>query len=140
MLKSRERHRCRRVQPQAGTSLEATLEDDDRPTGITWQWYRTSSRTGTGTAITNATSRFYTPSTPATWGSTCGPSPPTTTGHGDDKSAAAVSANRVQEAPPVPEPPEFSPGGDYERSIRENAPVGSNLGAPVRPPTPTTTG
>ena len=52
-------------------------------------------------------------------------------GHGDDKSAAAVIGNRVQEAPPVPEPPEFSPGGDYERSIRENTPADRNVGAPV---------
>ena len=140
MLKSRERHRCRRVQPQAGTSLEATLEGDDRPTGITWQWYRTSSRTGTGTAITNATSRFYTTVDPGDVGQYLRAVASYDDRHGDDKSAAAVSANRVQEAPPVPEPPEFSPGGDYVRSIRENAPVGSNLGAPVRPPTPTTTG
>ena len=49
------------VQPQEGTSLTATLEDDDEPTGTTWQWYRTSSRGSTGAAITNANSRSYTP-------------------------------------------------------------------------------
>ena len=32
------------VQPQEGTELTATLDDDDEPTGTTWQWYRTSSR------------------------------------------------------------------------------------------------
>ena len=48
------------VQPQEGTQLTATL-DDDEPTSTTWQWYRTSSRGSTGTAITNATSNSYTP-------------------------------------------------------------------------------
>ena len=39
------------VQPQEATLLSAELEDDDRPSGITWQWYRTSSRGSPGTAI-----------------------------------------------------------------------------------------
>ena len=119
------------VQPQGGTSLEATLEDDDNEVNLTWQWYRTSSRTGTGTAITNATSRFYTPVDPADVGQYLRAVASYDDGHGDDKSAAAVSANRVQEAPTVPEPPEFSPSGDYERSIHENLPAGRNVGAPV---------
>ena len=43
-------------------------------------------------------------------------------GHSTGKSATAVSANRVQEAPPQPEPPVFPVDGDYERSIpREHA-------------------
>ena len=45
--------------------------------------------------------------------------------------AVAFSLNRVQEAPPAPEPPEFSASGDYERRIRENLSAGRNLGAPV---------
>ena len=53
-------------------------------------------------------------------------------GHGDDKTAFAVSANRVQEAPPDPEAPVFPADGDYERTIRENTRAGTNLGAPVR--------
>ena len=53
-------------------------------------------------------------------------------GHSTGKSATAVSANRVQEAPPQPEPPVFPVDGDYERSIRENTRSGTNLGAPVR--------
>ena len=52
-------------------------------------------------------------------------------GHGTGKTAAAVSVNRVQEAPPVPEPPVFPADGDYERTIRENLTAGRNLGAPV---------
>ena len=52
-------------------------------------------------------------------------------GQGTGKSALAVSANQVQEAPPSPEPPEFSADGNYSRSIRENLSAGRNLGAPV---------
>ena len=42
-----------------------------------------------------------------------------------------MSANRVQEAPPAPEPPEFPAGDDYDRSILENLPAGRNVGASV---------
>ena len=57
------------VQPQKNIPLSAALEDDDSPTGTTWQWYRTSSRGGTGTAITGATSSSYTPVHPEDTGS-----------------------------------------------------------------------
>ncbi len=119
------------VQPQEGTLLTATLDDGDEPTGTTWQWRRASSRGSTGDAITNANSRFYTPDADdvgrylravATYDD----------GHGTGKTATAVSANRVQEAPPVPEPPVFPADGNYDRSIRENTRAGANLGAPVR--------
>ena len=118
------------VQPQEGTSLTATLEDDDDSTGTIWQWYRTSSRGSTGTAITNANSRSYTPveddvgrylRAVATYDD----------GYDTGNSASAVSVNRVQEAPPAPEPPVFPADGDYDRSIRENLSAGRNIGAPV---------
>ena len=67
------------VQPQEGTEITATLEDDDEPTTTTWQWYRTSSRSGTGTAITNATSNSYTPDADDVGTATCVWWPPTTT-------------------------------------------------------------
>ena len=118
------------VQPQEGTQITATLEDDDGPTGTTWQWYRTSSSGGSGTAITSATARSYTPDTDDI-GSYLRVVASYDDGYADSKSASTVSANRVQEAPPVPEPPVFPSGGDYERSIRENLPAGRNLGAPV---------
>ena len=119
------------IQPQAGTSLEATLEDDDEPSGTTWQWYRTSSGGSTGTAITNATSRFYTPVDPGDVRRYLRAVASYDDGHGTGKTATAVSANRVQEAPPTPVAPEFPTGGDYERSIRENTRAGTSLGAPV---------
>ena len=119
------------VQPQASTPLTATLEDDDIPSGTTWQWYRTSSRGSTGTAITNADSRFYTPDA-GDVGRYLRAVASYDDGHGTGKSAYAVSANRVQAAPPDPEPPVFPSDGDYGRSIRENTRAGTNLGAPVR--------
>ena len=119
------------VQPQERTGLTATLDDDDDPTGITWQWYRTSSRGSTGTAITSATFRFYTPVADDV-GSYLRAVASYDDGHGTGKTASAVSANRVQAAPPDPEPPVFPVDGNYGRSIRENTRAGANLGAPVR--------
>ena len=119
------------VQPQEGTSLTATLEDDDVPTSTTWQWYRTSSRGSTGTAITGATSDNFIPEDPADVGYYLRAVAMYDDGHGDDKTAFAVSANRVQEAPPGQQPPVFPDNSDYDRSVRENLPAGRNLGAPV---------
>ena len=118
------------AQSQEGTELTATLDDNDGPTGSTWQWYRTSSRSSTGTAITNANARFYTPDA-ADVGHYLRVVASYDDGHGDDKSAVAVSLNRVQAAPPAPESPVFPANGDYDRGIRENLRAGSNVGAPV---------
>ena len=118
------------VQPQAGTGLSAALEDDDGPTGIRWQWYRTSGRSSAGTAIANATSRFYTP-TPDDVGSYVRAVASYDDGHGTGKSATSVSANRVQARPADPEPPVFPADGNYARIIRENMRAGNNVGAPV---------
>ena len=119
------------VQPQENTALTATLEDDDEPTSTTWQWYLTSSRSGTGTAITNATSNSYTPDADDV-GSYLRVVASYNDSFDGGNMAVAVSANRVQEAPPAPEPPEFPAGGDYARSIRENLSAGRNLGSPIR--------
>ena len=54
-------------------------------------------------------------------------------GHGTGKTATAVSANRVQAAPPdTGVGLVFPVDGNYDRSIRENTRAGANLGAPVR--------
>ena len=119
------------VQPQEGTEITATLEDDDEPTTTTWQWYRTSSRSGTGTVITNATSSFYTPVADDV-GSYLRAVASYDDGFDTGNTAVAFSANRVQEAPQSPEPPEFPADGDYNRSIRENLSSGRNLGSPIR--------
>ena len=92
------------VQPQEGTEITATLEDGDEPTSTTWQWYRTPSRSSTGTAITNATSSSYTPDTDDV-GSYLRAVASYDDGFDTGNTAVAFSANRVQEAPPAPEPP-----------------------------------
>ena len=84
-----------------------------------------------GTAITNATSDSYTPVHPDDTGSYLRVVASYNDGFSNGKTAAAVSANRVQEAPPDPEAPVFPAGGDYNRTSRENLPAGRNLGAPV---------
>ena len=118
------------VQPQTGTPLTAMLDDDDGPTSTTWQWYRTSSRGSAGAAIAHADSRFYTP-VDGDVGSYLRAVASYDDGHGTGKSSTAVSANRVQEAPPEPEPPVFPADGEYDRSIRENQRAGRHVGAPV---------
>ena len=117
------------VQPQAETEVAAELEDPDNERNDTWQWYRTSSRGSTGTAIDNVASgsntRFYTP-VASDVGSYLRAVASYDDGHGTGKSATAVSANRVQEAPPTPEPPVFPAGGDYARTISENTRAGTS--------------
>ena len=119
------------VQPQEDILLTATLEDGDGANGIRWQWYRASSQSSTGTALTGAMSTSYTPISDdvgnylrvvATYDDP----------HGDDETAVAVSVNRVLAVNPDNVRPEFSTDGDYSRSIRENTRAGTNLGAPVR--------
>ena len=116
------------VQPQVGTLLEATLEDDDGPAATgwqtEWQWYRASSM------IDGETSRFYTPNADD-MGSYLRAVAMYDDGLGTSKTAVAVSANRVQPAPPQNFAPEFPSTENGQRSIRENTPVGSNVGAPV---------
>ena len=120
------------VQPQERTEFTATLEDDDdEPTGTTWQWYRTSSRGSAGTAINNATSRFYTPSRNADVGGYLRVVASYDDGFDTSNTASIVSANPVQEAPLTPEPPNFPSDGNYARSIRENQPEARSVGPPI---------
>ena len=50
------------TKPQVGTEITATLTDPDNVSGNpTWQWSRSSSRSGTYTDISDATSATYTP-------------------------------------------------------------------------------
>ena len=109
------------VQPQEGTEITATLEDDDEPTTTTWQWYRTSSRGSTGTTITNVTSNSYTPDADDV-GSYLRVVASYNDGFDTGNTAIAVSANRVQEAPPAPEAPVF-PCGRRLQSQHSREPV-----------------
>ena len=118
------------VQPQERTALTATLADDDGPSGTTWQWYRTSSRGSAGTAITTATSPAYTPA-PEDVGRYLRVVATYDDPHGNDKTAAAVSANLTLAFNPDNLRPVF-PSNTADRSIRENTRAGTSLGAAVR--------
>ena len=111
--------------------LTATLEDDDEPSGTTWQWYRTSSRGSSGTAITNANSRSYTPVADDV-GSYLRVVASYDDGFDGGNTASAVSVNRALAVNPDNVRPVFPANGDYDRRIRENVRAGTNLGAPVR--------
>ncbi len=117
------------VQPQVGTSLTATLEDGDGPTGTTWQWYQTSSRGSSGTAITDADSATYTPGT-SDVGRYLRAVASYDDGFSDGNTAVAVSANRVQVVTPGNVAPVFPVASDYGRNIRENQPPGPQPGRP----------
>ena len=119
------------IQPQENISLAAVLTDDDGPSGTTWQWYRTSSRGSTGTAITGETSSSYSPINDdvgfylrviATYDD----------GFDPGNTAQAVSSNRVLAVNPANVRPAFPATGDYSRSIRENLAPRTSVGAPVR--------
>ena len=118
------------VQPQVETQLTATLADSDGVLSVTWQWYRASSPGSSGTAITNATSRFYTP-VAADVGNYLRAVASCTDGHGSGKTAPAVTQNRVRAKPPPNRAPEFPSTETGNRSVPENTPARRNIGAPV---------
>ena len=115
-------------QPQVGTALTAILTDPDGVTNLTWQWVISSRQNGGWTLITSATTATFTPGTSdvnkylrVTASYTEGGSP---------YESATVSANRVQEVPAVNTEPAFS-STNPTRSIAENVPPGTAIGAPV---------
>ena len=119
------------TQPRVGAALTATLTDPDGSiSNIIWQWAGSPDGSSNWATISGAASATYTP-VDGDVGSYLRAVASYDDGHGTGKTATAVSANRVQEAPPIPEPPVFPADGDYDRSIRENTRTGSNLGAPV---------
>ena len=128
------------IQPQAGTSLEATLSDDDNERNLIWQWYRTSSRGSTGTAIDGETSDSYEPIDPATWVATCGPSLPTTT------ATATTRPQLCRQRQPGAGGASCSAAARCSRTATTNAASARTRGQAAtwarrsRPPTATTTG
>ena len=84
---------------QARVPVTATLDDDDEPFGVSWQWSRSpNGRTG-WVNIAGATSATYTP-TLEDAGNYIRATASYTDGHGPNKTANAVSA-RVGDPPPV---------------------------------------
>ena len=139
------------LRPQSATAFTATLTDpdsvdaEDNPTGlleevgVTWQWAKAGSRSGTYSDIEDAASDMYTPDDTDT-GSYLRATASYTDGEGSGKSAMARSDNAVQRVRGSNEAPEF-PDQDpdmendqsdtAEREVPENTPAGMAIGDPV---------
>ena len=131
------------LQPQVGVAITATLTDPDTIEGddltsVSWQWYRGNSEivgatTGAGTRMSS-----YTPTT-GDIGSVLRAVAMYDDGEDEDKTAQEDSAHAVRQAPESNIPPTF-PDQDLDtggvqtaqtRTVAENTPAGTNLGAPV---------
>ena len=127
------------MQFQAGAKLVASVTDDDAddgtPSNIRWQWYRSSSKTAQGTAISSATLATYTVTD----------SPADTNdldkylrvkviynvGSGPDETAFRVSDHQVRAARSQANiKPEFA-AAVIDRRVTEGK-EGMTVGAPVR--------
>ena len=140
------------TQPQVGAALTATLTDPDGSiSNITWQWASSPNGNSNWAPISGAASSRYTP-VDGDVGNYLRAMASYADGHGAGKSAQAVSANPVGDAPPLPpppprtgggggggggggapanRPPEFTEGDRTTRSVAENTPAGANIGDPV---------
>ena len=131
-------------QPQVDTVLTATLTDPDGDiSGVTWQWAKSSSKTGTYTDISGETSASYTP-VAADDRKFLRATASYTDGNGSGKSAQLVSYKRVREAPLGNQPPAFPETNtssytcpedietDYCLLVRKSTPVGDEIYNPAR--------
>ena len=116
-------------QPQVGARLTATLTDPDGSIGNeSWIWERSPNRS-TWAEISDETAQSYTPAD-ADLNHYLRVTVEYTDGHGAGKRLREASDQRTQEPPPVNHAPEFS-DARAERSIDENAPAGTAVGARV---------
>ena len=93
------------TQPRVDTSLTATLTDPDGSiTNISWQWASSPNGSSNWATISGAASARYTP-VDGDVGKYLRAMASYTDGHGAGKSAQAVTANPVEDAPPPPPPP-----------------------------------
>ncbi len=127
-----------RLQPQVSRPLSAVLSDvDDGVADERWQWARSVDR-NTWTDIAGATNRNRSPA-PADVGMYLRATVTYSDKFGPDKSASAVSANRVEARTLSNAAPSFAgqdmnddtPYIDIMRSVRENTAVGRNVGRAI---------
>ncbi len=108
--------------PRVDTALTATLTDPDGGvSGVTWQWARSDTQTGTYAGI--ATTDSYTP-VAADAGKYLRATASYTDRRGSGKQASSVVVQ-------VNNPPVLIPSGSGERSVAENTPSGQGVGDPV---------
>ena len=130
------------LQPQVGVEIIATLTDPDNnlatEASVSWQWYRGNSEIVGATDGAGALMSSYTPTTGGV-GSVLRATAMYDDGEDEDKTAQENSAHAVRQAPESNIPPTF-PDQNLEmtdvqteqtRTVAENTPAGTNLGAPV---------
>ena len=115
---------------QARAEVTAALEDDDIPSGVTWQWSRSPNGRTDWVNIQGATLAAYTPTLEEDRGSYIRATASYADGHGPNKTANKVSA-RVGDPPPVNSEPVFPSTEDGRREAAEDAAPGSPIGDPV---------
>ena len=115
---------------QARVEVTAALEDDDIPSGVTWQWSRSPNGRTDWVNIQGATLAAYTPTLEEDRGDYIRATASYTDGHGPNKTANAVS-RRVGDPPPVNSAPVFPSSEDGRREVEENSAGGTAVGAPV---------
>ena len=115
---------------QARAEVTAALEDDDIPTGVTWQWSRSPNGRTDWVNIAGATSAAYTPTLEEDRGNYIRATATYTDGEGPNKTAEKVSA-RVGDPPPVNSAPVFPSTENGRREVEENSAGGTAVGAPV---------
>ena len=129
--------------PQVGKELEADLADPDGAvSGATWQWSWSNAKDGNYSNISGATSASYTP-VAGDAGKFLRATASYTDGEGSGKTAQAVSATGVREAPDPNHPPVFTvqsgagydcpDGTDTDLCLRasRSEPIGSDIYYPA---------
>ena len=116
------------VQPLVSTQLFATLADPDRVSGsVTWSWESSPNRSS-WTPIIGADTDTYTP-VPGDQGRYLRATASYDDQESAGKSARAVSANPVRTPTPGNSAPQFPPSETGARSVTENTPAGTDIGA-----------
>ena len=115
---------------QARVPVTATLDDDDGPSGISWQWSRSANGRTDWVNIAGATSAMYTPTLEEDAGNYIRATASYADGHGPNKTANTVSP-RVGDPPPVNSAPAFPSTETGQREVEENSTDGTVVGDPV---------
>ena len=115
---------------QARVEVTAALDDDDIPSGVTWQWSRSPNGRTDWVNIAGATSATYTPTLGEDEGNYLRATASYTDGHGPNKTANTVSP-RVADPPPVNSAPVFPSTENGRREVAEDTAPGDPIGDPV---------
>ena len=123
------------LQPQVDAVLTATLDDPeaDNPTDLTWEWEQSPSRTSTSgwTPIDASVLATRTPNATID-GSYLRATATYEDADGNERTAQAVSVNKVRMAPVSEDDLATFPDGSDARRVTENSSAGTNVGDPVK--------